>query len=645
MTEKTPPLFDNDVNQKYQLLAKIGSGGMGNIYLGIQRGAVDFNRLVVIKCIHAHLFQQDEKFKEEHARMFLHEASLVASLNHPHIVKIFDFCIAGPSMSIVMEYVEGETLRYVHSKCAKYNEPIPVPLICRLILDACDALHYAHGSTSPTGEVRQVIHRDIGLHNLMLDSNGYLKVIDFGIAKSNVQSEMTSPGLIKGNPGYMAPDLFKEQVLDHRIDIYALGLCLYELLTLKRAFKFEGNVPFTQIIQEVFHRELPPPSDIVPDLPEGIDDIVSKATKKDRKERYQDIEKFADDLRSVAAGLKSSESDSKRWFSNHFDKRLRKRREFSARMLELARNTGVLASQPPSNPSPPPSEMVNLNSLTPTPTDAGGLATTTPGFLNPSPQTGSHGNNPATSAQPPMQASKFSNVHVLIGLVFTFFLGCAFVLYLFFFQTPSTTKASSAVDNLTVNCEPSGATLSIDGGELGLVGWGGLSFHVEPNEKHTIVLSKEGYRDYTLPFIGPSKGTKQINALLIEIKKMAQDTKRETIQDPPANEAIELDFTGEDNVALSRTDNWEREKGGPTTATLKMKKSRRRLGKKAASTHADSKSGTAGDQDHSNVQSSPKVGLLEDKKPNVPLLDSRKKPVVPMLDDRKETPAQRVPLI
>ena len=144
------PTLDTEFNQKYQLLAKIGAGGMGDVFLGIQRGAVDFSRLVVIKRIHDQGVPIE--YAEANAKMFLNEASVVASLNHPHIVKIFDFCMAGSSFCIVMEYVEGETLKYIASECAKQNVRLPVGLACSIIYDACTTLHYAHNATSNTGD-------------------------------------------------------------------------------------------------------------------------------------------------------------------------------------------------------------------------------------------------------------------------------------------------------------------------------------------------------------------------------------------------------------------------------------------------------------------------------------------------------------
>ncbi len=486
------PTLDSEFNQKYQLLAKIGAGGMGDVFLGIQRGAVDFSRLVVIKRIHDR--DVPAEYAQANAKMFLNEASVVASLNHPHIVKIFDFCMDEPSFFIVMEYVEGETLKYIFSSCEKLHQRLPVGLTCSIIYDACNTLHYAHNSTSNTGELRRIIHRDIGLHNLMLDSNGYLKIIDFGIAKSSIQTDMTSPGLVKGNPLYMAPELFNKTVQDHRLDIYALGLCLYELLTQTRAFKFSRTATIGEVIQEISNRELPSPSMVVPDLPKGIDDVVLKAVAKDRKERYQTAEEFGQDLKRVANHVFMSGSETQKWFTTNFSTRLKERRDFGAKILELVKNSDPVTEN--SLPSRIPGGFQIATGITPSATKK------TPPPIYVKADTKSH--------RSPHRYKLFAGILLVLMAV-------AVGLYFLVFRvSSSTTQNVKVMDNLVINCEPAGSRLSIDGKELGMIGTKSLALYVEPNKNHELVISKDGYRDFALPFIGPSNGIKRIYATLIK---------------------------------------------------------------------------------------------------------------------------------
>ncbi len=504
-------LLNNDFGQKYQLLAKIGSGGMGDVFLCVQRGAIDFSRLVVLKAIGSRQIQHSE----EHAKMFANEARVVASLNHPHIVKIHDFFMSGDAGYIVMEYVEGETLKYIFSSCGHRSRRIPMALSFRLILDACDALHYAHNSTSPTGEKRQIIHRDIGLHNLMLDSNGYLKVIDFGIAKSNLQTDRTSPGLMKGNPAYMAPDLFTKESPDHRIDIYALGLCLYELCTQTRAFKFHKEATVGEIIQMISTKELVPPSKIVPDLPKGIDEIVLKAVEKERDNRYQTIEAFARDLKKVSRPYLTSELDAKEWVQEHFADRLRERREFGARMLTLAEESDGSVYEPTNFPGTMPAGLVSMNNPTRLVRRTRAVDEKMPAGL-----VSMNSLTPSTQSENLLSRVVLtpSNLYKLMGALFLLFVACVGVVYFLFFAKPATEPSSTATDNVIVSCNPAGSTLTVDGEPLGTLGDSPLALRVEPNEKHEIVLSKKGYEKYTLPFIGPVTGAKRIDATLIKIE-------------------------------------------------------------------------------------------------------------------------------
>ena len=583
-----------DINQKYQFLAKIGSGGMGDVFLAIQRGAVDFSRLVVIKRIHDY---QGQAYSEERTKMFLNEASVVASLNHPHIVKIYDFCMTGPFVCIVMEYVEGETLKHVFKSCKKFGRRIPVGLACRLILDACDALRYAHNSTSPTGESLQVIHRDIGLHNLMLDSNGYLKIIDFGIAKSNFQSDLTSPDLVKGNPGYMAPDVFTETTPDHRIDIYALGLCLYELLTHTRAFKFEKTVTLGQIIHEINDRELPPPSKIVSDLPDGIDLVVSKSIAKNREERYKTAEEFARELEAVSRPILMTGSEVGQWFTENFASRLKERREFGAKILEHAPKNDPFKDAPNSIPDNLPLSPLNLTSIAPTPAALGGRSDVLPS---------------------PKSLNTFG-LYKLLSVVFLLFSVCAVIVY-FLFVGESSRSEETAVDNLIIACDPPDAMLSIDGKELGLIGSEGIALHVEPGKEHEIVLSKDGFRKYTLPFIGPVSGSKHVNAALIkrEEKPIATET-------PPAKEASLAEE--ESRTSLSITD----DRADTELSQPQERKKRERKRKRHASGISETSGGLGGKSSRTEGKFS--LGQEENRKIPLPDDDERKVPLVDETSD------------
>jgi len=327
--------LDGNLGDRYRLLGKLGSGGMADVFLAVQRGEEGFERLVVMKKVHTRWMKQEESA----IKMFIEEARTVASLSHPNIVKVFDLSKMGEDICIAMEYVDGENLEYVSAVLKKRNLQFPLKVACTLIVQACEALHYAHTAKTPDGKPLKLVHRDVGPHNIMLDSNGYLKIIDFGIAKSAAQGDLTSPGVIKGKLSYLAPDIFKFKDIDGRIDLYALGLVFYRLLTLKIPFPFKSDVTIAEVLTKILKDPLAAPSTVNPSIPTEFDAIIAKATHRDRDERYQSGEALADAIRATAEkhGGLASNSEVRNWFQEQFKARLAKRREFDTKALAKAK--------------------------------------------------------------------------------------------------------------------------------------------------------------------------------------------------------------------------------------------------------------------------------------------------------------------
>lgn len=484
-----------EVQERYRFLAKLGSGGMADVFLGIQQGAEDFKRLVVIKRIHASWLEQ-----EEGLRMFLDEARLVASLNHPHIVKIFDLSWMGRDICITMEYIDGESLAYVRRACKKHGHTIPLPVICKLMVEAAEALQYAHSAKTPDGKPLNLVHRDIGPQNLLLDANGYLKVIDFGIAKSANQTELTSPGMLKGKLPYMAPDLFTQTTIDGRLDIYALGLVFHEMLTLRQAFPFRKDVSVAEVMQRVTNEPLPPVSSLMPGLDPGLDVILAKATHKDRDQRYPngaalaaDIVKFAERCGGVATTAQVEE-----WFQQTFRDRIAQRRDFERLAMQRA-------EQP-----------YSANAIAEGPT---GFTSRT-GELRP-------GSDPSISSgsipnYPSVEGRRF-NPYLFATLVFAMVIGGAFVFRALFWQEPeavldSRVNVDGISDNVYARSDPPGADIYVNGRLFGNTGSSGLNFRVEPNRSHELVLRLEGYDDYALMVPGESFGQRRIMAQLVPVR-------------------------------------------------------------------------------------------------------------------------------
>jgi serine/threonine protein kinase len=264
---------------EYQLLKKLASGGMATIYLARQAGIEGFEKLLVVKRILPHLAEN-----EEFVKMFLDEARIAARLNHPNIVQIFNLGAQGDTFFIAMEYIHGEDVRRVFKRGDADGKPIPVPLICRIVMDAAAGLDYAHAKLDAGGKPLGIVHRDVSPQNIIVTFEGSVKVVDFGIAKAADQATVTRSGVLKGKYSYMSPEQAAGMKIDRRTDIFALGIVLYELLTGTRLFKRANDL---QTLNAVGECDVQNPSDIDMRLPKDLDPIVLKALAKNADERFQ----------------------------------------------------------------------------------------------------------------------------------------------------------------------------------------------------------------------------------------------------------------------------------------------------------------------------------------------------------------------
>jgi serine/threonine protein kinase len=267
----------------YQLLKKLATGGMAEVWLARKDGIEGFQRLLVIKRILPHL-AEDPEF----VQMFLNEAKIAARFNHPNIAQIYDLGEVKGTYFIAMEFVHGEDLGRVMRKAWSSGQWIARPLAIRIIASACEGLHYAHAKTDEEGRPLRVVHRDISPQNILISFDGSVKVVDFGIAKAADQASMTKSGAIKGKFAYMSPEQAAGKPLDQRSDIYALGLVLYELLTGVRPLKRESELA---TLQAALEGAIDPPSQVA-EVPAELDAVVMKALAKAADDRYRDARQF-----------------------------------------------------------------------------------------------------------------------------------------------------------------------------------------------------------------------------------------------------------------------------------------------------------------------------------------------------------------
>ncbi|MDX6486553.1 MAG: eukaryotic-like serine/threonine-protein kinase, partial [Gaiellaceae bacterium] len=267
-------LFDG----RYQVVRKLGAGGMANVYLAEDQ---ELGRRVAIKILNER-HANDEQFVER----FRREAKNAAALSHPNIVSIYDRGEAEGTYYIAMEFLDGRTLK----ELVISRGPAPVTVSIEYARQILQALRFAHK--------HGIVHRDIKPHNVLVDAEGRVKVTDFGIARAGT-SQMTEAGSIVGTAQYLSPEQARGTAVDQRSDLYSLGIVLYELLT--GTLPFNGDTP-VEIAMKHLSTVPEPPSATRPDIPRDLDLIVMRALAKNPEERYQSAEEMDADLERFARG-------------------------------------------------------------------------------------------------------------------------------------------------------------------------------------------------------------------------------------------------------------------------------------------------------------------------------------------------------
>ena len=273
-------LIDTLFDGRYLITRKLGSGGMANVYLAQDQ---ELGRRVAIKILddrHA----SDEQFVER----FRREAQNAAGLSHPNIVSIYDRGESEGTYYIAMEYVEGRTLK----ELIVARGPSPIGIAIDYTRQILSALRFAHRNG--------IVHRDIKPHNVIVDGDGRVKVMDFGIARAGAASQMTEAGSIIGTAQYLSPEQARGAPVDQTSDLYSTGIVLYELLT--------GSVPFTgetpvEIAMKHLSQTPDPPSTHRPEVPRDLDYVVLRALAKDPADRYHSAEEMDSDLERIARGI------------------------------------------------------------------------------------------------------------------------------------------------------------------------------------------------------------------------------------------------------------------------------------------------------------------------------------------------------
>jgi serine/threonine protein kinase len=281
--------FEPEVFGRFYLVDKIATGGMAEIFKAKTFSEGGFENLVVIKRILPHI-SENADFVE----MFIDEAKVSAALQHPNIVRIYDFGKIHENYFIAMGCVEGKDTRGVLRKLGRMKRHLPTRFAAFIAHEVAKGLHYAHTKTDLEKNPYGIIHRDISPSNILVSYEADVKIADFGIAKAESNAYQTRDGVLKGKYEYMSPEQAQGQTLDQRSDLFSLGIILYECLTGRRLFKTDAEIKTLQKIRDCDFR---PPRKFRPDIDPKLEAVVLKALSKHPEERFQSGIEFADALR------------------------------------------------------------------------------------------------------------------------------------------------------------------------------------------------------------------------------------------------------------------------------------------------------------------------------------------------------------
>jgi serine/threonine-protein kinase len=313
---------------RYQELVPLGEGGMARVSVAEVTGAEGFRRLFVVKRLRPELANNSEIVSQ-----FIDEARLGASLVHSNIIPVFDFGRDGEGYYLAQEYILGRDVdAVVHASKAKRGKPLETSVVLYLAQEALQALSYAHGRHSESGRPLGLVHRDVSPNNLLISARGEVKLLDFGIVKSEQRLTKTQAGVVKGNLYFMSPEQARAREVDARSDLFSLGLVLYAAAVGAPMYKgktsFEllsraGIGPTEEDLQRVAALEAP------------LGGLIARAIAVDPKARFHDADEFARAVAGAAHGAIATSADAQLLMDWLF------RDELAAESNRLIRNTVV----------------------------------------------------------------------------------------------------------------------------------------------------------------------------------------------------------------------------------------------------------------------------------------------------------------
>jgi len=282
---------------KYRLLARLGSGGMAEVYLVLAEGPGGFNKLQVIKLMRPDLTDQE---RPEFLEMFQDEARLAARLNHPNIVQSHEVGSDDGQPFIVMEYLDGQPLSRVQQRARRMGDEFPLEMELFVLCQVLEGLDYAHRLTNYDDTPLNIIHRDVSPQNVFITYAGQTKLVDFGVAKT-LESSRTRAGVVKGKVAYMAPEQVLDAQIDHRADLFSVGVLLWEAIARRG---MHADLSVYESLNRLVRGDFPKIRELVPTMPEELERIVTRALQVKPEDRYPDADTFRADLVSFLDGYR-----------------------------------------------------------------------------------------------------------------------------------------------------------------------------------------------------------------------------------------------------------------------------------------------------------------------------------------------------
>lgn len=290
---------------KYDVVRRLAAGGMGEIYLGKQRGLASFERLVILKTLLPQLSEDPEM-----VAAFLDEARIVGAINHPNVVALFEVGEHDGQYLMVMEHIHGLDLSQLRRAGKAAGKLLPPRVAAEIIRQAALGIDAAHHALDGRGAPLNVVHRDISPSNIMVRPDGNVKVLDFGVARAERKQSKTAHGQLKGKVPYMSPEQVRNQPVDARHDQWSLGVVLWELLAQRRLFKSD-DIP--ALFKMVLGTEIPRPSSVEPSVPVELDAVVLRLVQRDPSKRFGSMGEVAAALRAALDALQAPADELRRY--------------------------------------------------------------------------------------------------------------------------------------------------------------------------------------------------------------------------------------------------------------------------------------------------------------------------------------------